>query len=97
MVEARSRPLAFFRLYPAPLDREPVRTETECLHHVEILGPAVPAVARIAARLDTTGARCVLEDPPVVVDVATLDLVSGGSGPPQEPVRKVCRRHETTR
>ena len=64
---------------------------------VEVLGPTVPAVAGVTARLDATRAGCVLEVPPVVVHVAALDLVRGCRRPPDEAFWKLFRRHGGTR
>ena len=57
-------------------------------HEREIVGVAVVAVRAVTRRLDTGGVGRVLEHPPVVVPIAALDLMRGGSNTPHEPIRE---------
>ena len=82
------RELALGRLDPAPLQREAVGTQAQVGHQIDVLVPAVPRITGVAARLHATGVGVVLPVPPVVVDVAALDLMGGGGGPPQESRRE---------
>src|SRR3954470_15613119 len=85
VIEGGSGELARLGLDAAPLDRESVRTEAELTAQRHVLGPAVPGVAGVAARFAAPRCRGVLPLPPVVVPVATLDLMGRGGGPPEEP------------
>src|SRR5207302_11112028 len=82
VVEGGEGPLAPLGLDTAPLQREAVGVEAEAGQHGDVLGIAVVLVAGVTARLDAAGAGLVLPDPPVVVPVATLDLVGGRGGSP---------------
>src|SRR5205085_7755577 len=86
------RPLPFLGLDAAPLDRESVVVEPEVTTQRDVVRPAVPGVAAVTARFLATRPGRVLPLPPVVVPVATLDLVRGRGGAPPESVRK-ARRH----
>ena len=79
------RELALLGLDAAPLDREPVVVEPEGGQQGEVGRVAVVLVAGVAAGLDAARAGRLLPGPPVVVDVAALDLVGGGGGAPTEP------------
>ena len=86
VVEGHPRELPLLRLDPAPLEREAVGAEAEAGDQGDVLGIAVERVAGVAADVHAARRRVVLHGPPVVVDVAPLDLVGGGGGPPEEPV-----------
>ncbi len=93
VLERGERPFPLLGLDAAPLHREPVGAQSERGHQVEVLGPQVPRVTGVPTGLEARRPRRMLEDPPVVVGVAPLDLVSGGGGPPQEPFGEVDARH----
>src|SRR5439155_5095170 len=94
VVEGHGRPLALFRLDAAPLEREAVAAEAEVGQHPDVVGIAVPVVARVAARLDARRAGVVLPLPPVVVPVGAVDLVRRRGGAPHKTLRE--RRHRFT-
>ncbi len=91
MLERGERELPFRRLDPAPLEREAVGRQTELGDQVDVLGPAVERVTGIAARRHRARVRVVLPGPPVVVDVAALDLVGRRGHTPGEPSGKTRR------
>ena len=93
VLQCGDRPLVLFGLDPTPLDREPVGVEAQGREQVEIIRPPVPRVTRIAAGYRTWGPGRVLELPPIVVGVATLDLVGGGRRTPEESIGKRGPRH----
>jgi hypothetical protein len=70
VVEGHGGELALLGLDPAPLQREPVAPEAQVGQQAQVLGPAVPVVAGVPARLGAARARGVLPGPPVVVPVA---------------------------
>src|SRR5207247_3158407 len=84
VVERRAGELPVLGLDAAPLEREAVGVETQPGEEPDVLGPAVPVVAGVAARLLAGRGRVVLPHPPVVVPVAALDLMGGGGGAPHE-------------
>jgi hypothetical protein len=86
VVERRDAELAVGRFDAAPLDREPIVGQSQRRRDADVLVEAVVAVAGVAARLLARAVRLVLPLPPVVVDVAALDLVGGGGGTPDEAV-----------
>src|SRR5207249_2113283 len=94
VLEGHARPLALFRLDAAPLEREAVAAEAEVGQHPDVVGVAVPVVARVAARLDARRAGVVLPLPPVVVPVGPVDLVCRRGGAPHKTLRE--RRHRFT-
>src|SRR5947208_1184016 len=77
----------------APLERETVGVEAQVGEQTDILGPAVPVVAGVAARLLAGRGRIMLPHPPVVVPVAALDLVGGGGGAPHEALGEAAGGH----
>jgi hypothetical protein len=93
VIERHQRELAVLRLDAAPLEREAVRGEPQPGDQSDVFGVAVEGVAGVAAHVGTAGGGVVLHRPPVVVDVATLDLMGGGGCPPEESVGKGDRRH----
>ena len=88
VVERGEGELAFGRLDAAPLQREPVGLEAHGSHELNILGPAVQGITGVATRLGTSRVWVVLPGPPVVVDVAALDLMGRGRGAPHESFRE---------
>ena len=86
VIERRPRELALLGLDPRPLDREAVGAEPERRDRRDVLGVAVVVVAGIARPLAVVRPGHVLEQPAVVVDVASLDLVGRGGGTPEEAV-----------
>ncbi len=92
VADRRGRPLALLRFDAAPFDREAVAREPEVTHQRDVVGPAVPRVARITARLGAPRTAGVLPLPPVVVPVPAFDLVGRGGRPPREAVGKRPRR-----
>lgn len=90
--DRRARDETFLRLDAGPLDAEPVGVEAEFTQHVHVLGPAVEAVDRVAARfakVAAEGARAgqPLQPPPVTGNVVALGLMGGRGGAHQEPHR----------
>ena len=80
-------PLALDRLHPAPLDREAIGVGLQVLHQRDVLAHPVPVVDREAALVTAGDPPRLLFEPRPVVAVATLDLVRGGGGAPEEPRR----------
>ena len=76
------------RFDPAPFDGEPVVVEAQAGHQIGVFLPAIPRVAGVSRRFGAGRAGCVLELPPVVVGVPSLDLMGRRRRPPAEPVRK---------
>ncbi len=93
VVERNGGELPLGRLDPAPFEGEPVGAKAEAGHQCDVLRIAVEGVARVAAHVHATRGRIVLEVPPVVVHIAALDLMSGGSGAPNESVGEGHGRH----
>ena len=89
VLERRDGELAFGRLDAAPLEREAVRPEAHVGHELDVLAPAVERVARVATRLERARRRVVLPGPPVVVDVAALDLMGRRGDAPGETRREL--------
>ncbi len=78
VLERRRAELPRRRLDARPLERHPVRVLPQPGQQREVLGVAVELVDRVAGGLDAGRVRRVLPGPPVVVDVAALDLVGRG-------------------
>ncbi len=93
VIERGGRELTLGRLDPAPFDGETVRTQPKPRDQFQVLRPTVPGVAGVAARLDTRGVGIVFVAPPVVVDVAALDLMRGCRGTPDEAVGEALVHH----
>ena len=84
VVECGDGELALGGLDPAPLEREPIGAEPHGCDELDVLGPPMQRIACVPARLGTAGVRVVLPRPPVVVDVAALDLMGRGRRAPEE-------------
>src|ERR1700722_7914578 len=76
VLECCKRKLAFGGLDAAPLERESGRMETHGGHELNVFGPAVQGITRVATRRGASRVGVMFPSPPVVVDVAALDLMS---------------------
>jgi hypothetical protein len=67
---------------------ELIAAKAEAGYQSDVLRPAVERVAPFAARVGASRGRVVFELPPVVVDIASLDLMGSRGRPPLESVGK---------
>ncbi len=88
VVERVDGELARFGLDAGPLEREPVRGESEVGEERDVFRVAPEVVARVAGDVDARRRRIVFPHPPVVVPVASFDLVRSRGRAPDETVGK---------
>ena len=88
VIESGSRELARGGFNSCPLDRKPVRVETQRLNDVQVILVAVPRVTRITTGGLAQGVGLVFISPPVAIGIAALDLVGRCRGSPVEVTRK---------
>ena len=79
MIEFGLRKFAIFRLDAAPFDTESIVIETQFCKHLDVLRKQVVVIARVATGFLTHRVWSMFPIPPVVVPVATFNLV-GRSG-----------------
>src|SRR5580704_17365131 len=88
VVERSEGEFPFGWLDAAPLERESIGLKAHGSHELNILGPAVQGITGVATRLGASRVGVVLPGPPVVVDVAALDLMGSGRCAPDESFRE---------
>ena len=84
MIELGLRKFAVFRLDAAPFDTKSVIIETQFCKHLDVLRKQVVVIARVATGFLAHRVWSMLPIPPVVVPVATFNLVGRSGRSPGE-------------
>ena len=88
VLERGQRELALGGLDAAPLEREAIGAHPDVGHQLHVLAPTGEGVARVTTRFECARLGIVLPGPPVVVDVASFDLVRRRGDTPEKVGRE---------